>query len=367
LDLPSVGSHSFDLYAGSGSALTLSKTTTFAKYAAPAVPVVNLRGTGTQLTFSAAPVGVAKIVIQVDGSTPVQLAPTSVEYWINGLDLGTSHTFQISYLYTNSYATISGDNTTGNFVSLKSSDAASVKVSSSEYTVTLPAVATGQSGWLYSIDGGTPIAIGVDTLKLNLTVPTVGDHSVSVQAVGGLGSTLAKATTFTYLAAPSSVAAVLSGTGTKMTFGPAPAGVINLVVQVDDLAAVYLPVSTTEYWVNNLVKGSSHIFRAWYKSASTGISLETSIKTLNFVPLSTPSVATITVTLNSALASIAAAAPGQTAWAYSLENEQNYIVVDATTTSILINNLSAGTHKFYLKAIGGDGLTNSVVKTFTVN
>jgi hypothetical protein len=367
LDSPSVGSHSFDLYAGSGSALTLAKTTTFVKYSAPAVPVVNLRGTGTQLSFSAAPVGVAKIVIQVDNLTPVQLGPTSVEYWINGLDLGTSHTFQISYLYVNSYATVLGDQTTGNFVSLKSSDAVSVKVNSFEYTVTLPTLATGQTGWLYSIDGGTAIAVGVETLKLSLTVPATGDHSVTVQAVGGLGSTLPKSTTFTYLAAPSAVAAVLSGTGTKMTFGAAPAGVTNLVVQVDDLAPVYLPVSTTEYWVNNLVKGSSHVFKAWYKTASTGISIETPIKTLNFVPLSAPSVANITVTLNSALASIPTAATGQTGWAYSLENELNYVVVDASTTSVLINNLGAGTHKFYLKAIGKDGLTNSVVKSFTVS
>ena len=367
LDLPSVGSHSFDLYAGSGSALTLAKTTTFAKYSAPAVPVVNLRGTGTQLSFSAAPVGVAKIVIQIDNLTTVQLGPTSVEYWINGLDLGTSHTFQISYLYVNSYAQVLGDQTTGNFVSLKSSDAVSIKVNSFEYTVTLPTLATGQTGWFYSIDGGSAIAVGVDTLKLSLTVPATGDHSVTVQAVGGLGSTLPKSTTFTYLAAPSAVAAVLSGTGTKMTFGAAPAGVNNLVVQVDDLAPVYLPVSTTEYWVNNLVKGSSHVFKAWYKTASTGISIETPMKTLNFVPLSTPSVATITVTLNSALASIPTAATGQTGWAYSLENELNYVVVDPSTTSVLINNLGAGTHKFYLKAIGKDGLTNSVVKSFTVS
>jgi hypothetical protein len=60
-------------------------------------------------------------------------------------------------------------------------------------------------------------------------------------------------------------------------------------------------------------------------------------------------------------------ATGQTGWQYSLETELNYIAVDASTSSVIIGSLAAGTHKVYLKAVGKDGLTISVVKSFTVS
>lgn len=366
-DLPGLGAHSFDLYAVADGALTLAKNTSFFKYASPTSPAVNLRGTGTQLSFSAAPSGVSKVLIQIDDLTPIQFGPTEVEYWFNGAELGSRHTFSISYLYTNSFATVTGDKTNGAFIVLKSSDAATVKVTSTEYTVTLPASASGQTGWSYSLDSGSSVAIGVDVLKVNLSVPSVGAHTFNLQSVGELGKTLTKTTSFTYIAAPTTVQAVLSGTGTKMTFGAAPAGMTNLVVQVDDLAAVYLPTSTTEYWVNNLEKGSSHSFKAWYKSTATGITVEGAVKTLLFVPLSTPATASVSVSANSALVSFPTPATGQTGWQYSLETELNYIAVDASTSSVIIGSLAAGTHKVYLKAVGKDGLTISVVKSFTVS
>lgn len=366
-DLPGLGAHSFEIFAGTDSALTLSKTTSFFKYAAPAMPVVNLRGTGTQLTFAAAPGGVSNIVIQVDNLTPVQLSPTTVEYWVNGLELGSSKTFSISYLYTNTYSAISGEKTSGNFSALKSSDPATIKVSSTEFTVTLPAVAAGQTGWRYHLDSESSIAIGIDTLKLSLTVPSVGVHSFNLQAVGGVGTTLAKSTAFTYLAAPGTVQANLSGTGTRMTFGAAPAGVTNLVVQVDDLAPVFLPISTTEYWVNNLEKGSNHVFKAWYRTVATGVTSDSAVKTVLFVPLSNPVAAAVTVSGNSALVTLPTAAVGQTGWLYAVDNELNYIAVEAGTATVIVGSLSTGTHRFYLKAVGKDGITGSSVKTFTIS
>jgi hypothetical protein len=151
-----------------------------------------------------------------------------------------------------------------------------------------------------------------------------------------------------------------------MSFGTAPAGVTNLVVQVDDLAPVFLPVSTTEYWVNNLVRGTDHVFKAWYRTVSTGVSADSEVKTILFVPLSTPVAATVTVSGNSALVTLPGAASGQTGWLYAVDNELNYIEIEAGESTVIIGSLSSGTHRFFLKAVGKDGITGSSVRTFTI-
>ena len=58
---------------------------------------------------------------------------------------------------------------------------------------------------------------------------------------------------------------------------------------------------------------------------------------------------------------------GQTGWLYAVDNELNYIAIEAGTATVIVGSLSSGSHKFFLKAVGQDGITGSSVKTFTIS
>jgi len=58
---------------------------------------------------------------------------------------------------------------------------------------------------------------------------------------------------------------------------------------------------------------------------------------------------------------------GQTGWLYAVDNELNQIAVEADTATVIVGSLSSGSHKFFLKAVGQDGITGSSVKTFTIS
>jgi hypothetical protein len=57
----------------------------------------------------------------------------------------------------------------------------------------------------------------------------------------------------------------------------------------------------------------------------------------------------------------------QTGWLYAVENELNYIAIEAGTATVIVGSLSSGSHKFFLKAVGQYGITGSSVKTFTIS
>ena len=331
----------------------------------PIVNAVNLRGTSTQLTFGSVATTATNLQVQVDDRTPVYLPAASTEYWITGLTVGESHTYNVSYVDIFGQSKSVSTPVTGSFTAAKSPENPKLTINPTKITVQFPTPTTGQSFWKYWIDTQDPVTIASTETSIELTVPGIGQHTFNLVNISGTGSTLAKVTNFQILPAPIVTAVNLRGTSTQLTFGSAPSGVSKIVIRTADGATTYLAASTSEYWFTKLTLGQTSSYSITYQGVSGGNYFEGLATSGQFVALSSPVHATVAVAGSQITILFPTVASGQTGWRYWLDSGPSTDVV-ASKTSVILNNISAGTHRVWLQAIGQDGVTLSVPQPFDI-
>lgn len=200
-------------------------------------------------------------------------------------------------------------------------------------------------GWGSSITVGSDLHGRFLRAALGVTGAANTDYAVS-RAVGPL------------LNVPDAVAPagidLLSGS-VRLRMPASPAGATHWVVRLDTAAPVYLPISTTEYYLNSLAPGSVHtVTLAATDSASSGPQT-----TRSFGVVAKPAVPTTTVSPGAYTATLPAASTGQTGWIVIADGVQT--AMPLATTTVTRTGLSPGAHTFGIKAVAGDGLTNAAV------
>ena len=352
---------------GYDSAISLSSAPVLNIPNQPEQPTVNLRGTSTQVKFATPKPGSTNLVLRINGGGPIYLPVSTTEYWINGLTLGSQHSFTTSYMDIFGDTKSEGESVTSSFTAMGSSNVPIVSVLSKAITISLPPTATGQTDWEYQVDGGSYLPVPIQETKIVIDLLSEGTHNVGIRRVGSNGRTLTKTTAFVVQPAPVISAVNLRGTSTQLTFDPAPAGVTHLVVRVDDKPASYIPIATAqEYWVTNLVKGQKYHIETRYKYAIDGFDGEGWYQELEFVALSTPLGPEFRIDSSTATFYLPEVAIGQTGWKYSLDGGTP-IPVSTGINYFEIRNLAVGSHRFALRALGKAGETLEYPVTFTIS
>jgi len=138
----------------------------------------------------------------------------------------------------------------------------------------------------------------------------------------------------------------------RVRFPTAPSQSTNWILRLDDGVKSYLPISATEYYLNNLPTGSEHtITLSACDCPSTG---PATIAT--FAVVTKPTVPDYVTGSGRYTVSLPKPVTGQTAWAAVVDGVEEDLPL--TTTTVTKTGLSPGMHTFGLRAVAGDGRTN---------
>jgi hypothetical protein len=144
----------------------------------------------------------------------------------------------------------------------------------------------------------------------------------------------------------------LLASSVRVRFPAAPPQSTHWIVGLDDGSRTYLPIGTTEYYVNGLPTGSSHTLTlAACDCPSTG---QDSTSVFTVVPR--PATPAYTTSAGSYTVTLPDPAPGQTGWVALSDGVEDQIPV--ATTTVTKTGLTPGGHSFGLRAVGGDARTN---------
>lgn len=151
---------------------------------------IDLLSASVRLRFPTVPTDVTRWVVRLDGGTPVYLPATTLEYHFQNLVAGTSHTVSLAATDGDSV----GPETTRTFAVVARPVAPAYTTQAGGFTVTLPAPATGQTGWVAVVDD-VEEELPITATTLTRSGVPKGSHSVGLRAVAGDGRTNA---TFVY-------------------------------------------------------------------------------------------------------------------------------------------------------------------------
>ena len=141
---------------------------------------IDLLSGGARVRLPAPPGPMTHWVLRLDGGAPVYLPSATTEYYANNLATGSAHTVSLAACDCPS----TGPATTRSFTQVSRPAAPTYTTSAGGYVVTLPAPATGQTGWV-AIADGVEEELPLSTTTVSKTGLSRGSHSFGLRAVAG--------------------------------------------------------------------------------------------------------------------------------------------------------------------------------------
>jgi len=157
----------------------------------------------------------------------------------------------------------------------------------------------------------------------------------------------------------------LRGVSTQLQFPTPRLGSTNLMLRVDGGAPIYLPASTTEYWITGLTVGTDHTFAETYADIMGSLKSEGPAFIGTFTAMSSSPTPTVTVSSKAVTIALPPTTTGQTGWEYTLDSGpyQSAFTTDKTiTTEIPVE----GSHTFGIRRVSADGRTLTKTSTYVI-
>ncbi len=153
--------------------------------AAVTVSGIDLLSTAVRVRFPAAEAGTTNWVVKLDDAAAEYLpASTTTEHYYNNLPAGSTHTLTVAA----SDGPSVGPATTLTFGVVTKPQNPAFSTGHGTYTVTLPAPAPGQTGWV-AVSDGVETALPLGTTSVTRSGLTPGQHTFGLRAVAGDGRT----------------------------------------------------------------------------------------------------------------------------------------------------------------------------------
>ncbi|MGA8994005.1 MAG: glycosyl hydrolase [Nocardioidaceae bacterium] len=145
---------------------------------------IDLLSGSVRVRLPAAAPGTTQWLVRLDGGAATYLPASTAEHFLNGLAVGSTHTLTLAACDCPSVGPV----TTASFTVVPRPAAPAVVTGPGRYTVTLPAPAAGQTGWVAVADG-VEEELPASTATVIRTGLSPGSHSFGLRAVGGQGRT----------------------------------------------------------------------------------------------------------------------------------------------------------------------------------
>jgi len=153
--------------------------------AAVTVAGIDLLSNAVRVRFPAAEAGATNWVLRLDGAAAEYLpVATTTEHYFNNLPAGSTHTLSVAA----SDGPSTGPATTLTFGVVTKPQNPAFTTGHGTYTVTLPAPAPGQTGWV-AVSDGLETALPLSTTSVTRSGLTPGQHTFGLRAVAGDGRT----------------------------------------------------------------------------------------------------------------------------------------------------------------------------------